>query len=53
MGSGEALPIMKEVFLTLILGRHPLEIWVFVADITNELVLGLDVLRVCDVSVDI
>jgi hypothetical protein len=52
MVSGEALPIMKEVFLTLTLGRRPLKIWVFVADITDELILGLDVLRAYDVSVD-
>jgi hypothetical protein len=51
--SGEALPIMKEVFLTLTLGRRPLKISVFVADITDELILGLDILRACDASVDI
>jgi hypothetical protein len=33
--SGEAFPILKEVFLTLILGRRPLNIWVFIANITN------------------
>jgi hypothetical protein len=35
MVSGEALQILKEVFLTLTLGWHPLKIWVFVANITN------------------
>jgi hypothetical protein len=30
-----------------------LKIWVFVADITNELILGLGVLRAYDASVDI
>jgi hypothetical protein len=48
-----ALPILKEVFLTLNLGRRPLKIWVSVAGITNELTLGLDILCAYDVSVDI
>jgi hypothetical protein len=30
------------------LGRLPLEIWMLVADITDELILGLDILRACD-----
>jgi hypothetical protein len=47
------LPILKEVFLTLTLGRRPLKIWVFVANITNELILGLDILRAYDASVDL
>jgi hypothetical protein len=51
--SGEALPVLKEVFLTLTLGRRPLKILVFVANITNEFILGLDVLRAYDASVDI
>jgi hypothetical protein len=50
--SGEALPILKEVFLTLILGRRPLKIWVFVADITNENILGLDILFAYNEFVD-
>jgi hypothetical protein len=49
--SGEALPILN-VFLTLTLGRRPLKILVFVADIT-EFILGLDILRAYDASVDI
>jgi hypothetical protein len=51
--SREALPIWKKVSLTLTLGRHPIKIWVFVANITNELILGLDILRACDASVDL
>jgi hypothetical protein len=51
--SGETLPILKEVFLTLTLGRCPLIIWVFVANITNELNLGLDILCAYDASVDL
>jgi hypothetical protein len=51
--SGEALPILKEVLLTLTLGRRPLKSWVFVADITNEFILGLYILRSYDASVDL
>jgi hypothetical protein len=53
MVSGEALPILKEVSLTLTLRWLPPKIWVFVADITNELILGLDILRACNASLDI
>jgi hypothetical protein len=51
--SGEALPILKEVPLTLTLGRRPLKIWIFVTDITNELILGLDILSTYNASLDI
>jgi hypothetical protein len=44
---------LKEVFLTLTLGRRPLDIWVFVANITNELILGMDILRAYDATVDV
>jgi hypothetical protein len=50
---GEALPILKDIFLILTLGRRPLKIWVFVAGLTNEFILGLDILRAYDASVDI
>jgi hypothetical protein len=52
-GVRRALSILKEAYVTLTLGRRPLKIWVFVADITNELILGLNVLRDYDASVDI
>jgi hypothetical protein len=51
--SGEKLPILKEVFLSVTLGRRPLKIWGFVANITNELILVLDILRTYDASVDL
>jgi hypothetical protein len=51
--SGASLPILKEVLLTLTLGRRPLKMWMFVANITDELILGLDILRAYDASVDI
>jgi hypothetical protein len=43
--SGEALPVLKEVFLTL-----TLKIWVFVTNITNEFILEL---RAYDASVNV
>jgi hypothetical protein len=51
--SGEAFHILKEVFLTLTVGRRPLKICFFVANVTNNLILGLDILRPYDASVDI
>jgi hypothetical protein len=51
--SGEVLPILKEVSLTLTLGWRPLKIWVFVANITDELILGLDILSAYNASLDI
>jgi hypothetical protein len=52
MVSGEALLILKVVFLTLTLGQCPLKIWVFFVNITNEFILGLNILRAYDASVD-
>jgi hypothetical protein len=50
--STEALPIIKEVFLTLMLGWCLVTISVFIADITNEFILGLDILHAYDAPVD-
>jgi hypothetical protein len=50
--SGKAFHILKE-FFSLTVGRRPLKICVFVANITNNLILGLDILRPYDASVDI
>jgi hypothetical protein len=49
---GESLPILK-VLPILTLSRRPLRMWVFVANITDELILGLDILRAYDAAVDI
>jgi hypothetical protein len=43
--SGEPIPILKEVFLTLDLVHRPLKMLVFVATITNNFFLGLDIQR--------
>jgi hypothetical protein len=44
--SGETIPVLKE----LTLGRRTLRIWAFVAEITDEFILGLDVLRAYNAS---
>jgi hypothetical protein len=48
-----ALPNLKEVFLTLTQGQHPLKICVFIASITNEFILELDILHAHNASVDL
>jgi hypothetical protein len=50
---GGSLPILKEVLLTLTLGPRPLTMWVFFANIADELILGLDILRAYVASVAI
>jgi hypothetical protein len=42
---------LKEAVLTLILGARSLTSWVFIADIADEFILGLYVLRRHDASV--
>jgi hypothetical protein len=42
---------MKEVRVVLTLGRRPLRTWVLVANITDEFILGLDILRAYETSV--
>jgi hypothetical protein len=51
--SGEAFPRFKEDFLTRLLGRRPLKIWEFVANIHIEFNLRLDILCPCHASVDL
>ncbi|XP_069674352.1 membrane-associated guanylate kinase, WW and PDZ domain-containing protein 1-like [Periplaneta americana] len=51
--SGESLPIQREVFLDLTLGKRKLEMWVFVANITEDVVLGLDAMQLLDATVDV
>jgi hypothetical protein len=46
-------PRLRKVFLTLTLRWRPLKIKVFVANITNEFILGLDILRAYDAVVDL
>jgi hypothetical protein len=49
--SGESLSILKEILLTVKLGCRPLKKWVFVANIIDGLILGLDILHAYDASV--
>jgi hypothetical protein len=50
---GEALLNFKEVFLTLTLEQRPKKIWMFIANIMNEFILDLDILRTYDISVNL
>jgi len=43
--SGDIVPLLKDDFVELNLGRRALRIFVFFAKITDEFILGLDVLR--------
>jgi hypothetical protein len=51
--SGETIPVSKEAHVELTMGRRTLSSWVFVADIKDDFLLGLDILRAHDTSVDI
>jgi hypothetical protein len=53
IASGETILVVKETLVELTLGRRALRIWVFVAEITDELILGLDVLRAYNASLDL
>jgi hypothetical protein len=53
IASGETIPVVKEALVELTLGRRALSIWVFVTEITDELILGLDVLRAYNASLDL
>jgi len=53
MASGETIPVLKEALVELTLGQRALRIWVFVAEVTDEFILGLDVLWAYDASVDL
>jgi hypothetical protein len=53
MTSGVTIRVSKEELAELTLGQSTLKIWVFVAEITDEFILGLGVLRANDASVDL
>jgi hypothetical protein len=42
--SGETIPVVKEARVELTLGQRTLGIWMFVADIKDDFILGLDIL---------
>jgi hypothetical protein len=53
VGSGRTIPIVKEALVELTLGQRALKIRVFVADITDEFILGLGILRAYHATVDV
>jgi hypothetical protein len=53
MASGETLHVLKEVLVYLTLEQCSLWTWVFIAEITSEFFLRLDVLVTHDISMDL
>jgi hypothetical protein len=51
--SFETRPVMKEAHVELTMGQRTLRSCVFVADIADDFILGLDFLRAHDASVDV
>jgi hypothetical protein len=51
--SGETIPVVKEARVELTIGRRTMRSWVFVTDIKDDFILGLDILRAYDTSVDL
>jgi hypothetical protein len=49
--SGETLPIVKETLVNLTMVRSPIRI--FVSEITEEFILGFDVMHASDAFVDL
>jgi hypothetical protein len=48
--NGGDSPALEEAFVTLTPGQRPLKTLVFVTSITDEFILGLDVLRTQDAA---
>lgn len=53
MASGETLPVFKEELVKLATGRRLLQTSVFVAEATDESIMGLDDLHVHDTTVNL
>jgi hypothetical protein len=51
--SGETIPVLKEALVDLTPGQRALSFCVFVADVTDKFILGLNVLRAYDASVNL
>lgn len=47
MASGWTHPFLKEAVVELTLPRSPIPVWVLIIEITDEFILGLDVLHSC------
>jgi hypothetical protein len=53
LGSGRMITVVREALRELTMGQSTPNIWVFVTDITDELLLGLDILRAYHVTVGV
>jgi hypothetical protein len=52
VGSGRTIPVVREALRKLTQGQRALNSWVFVADITEEFILGLGNRRAYHATVD-
>jgi hypothetical protein len=53
MMAGKTYPVLKVVLVELTLGQCHLQVRVFITEITDKFILGLDVLRANNASVDL
>jgi hypothetical protein len=53
VGSGRTISVAREALVELTLGQRALKIWVLVADITDEFILDLDILRAYHATMDV
>jgi hypothetical protein len=51
--SGKTIPVLKETLIELTLGWRALRIWMRIMEVTEEFILGSDVLRAYDATVDL
>jgi hypothetical protein len=52
-GSGRTIPVVREALTELTLGQRALNIWVFIGDVREEFILGLDIPRAYHATVDV
>lgn len=52
-GSGETIPVVTQARVELTLWQRALKIWFFIPYITDDFILGLDIPRAYDASVDV
>jgi hypothetical protein len=53
MASEETLPILKEAFIKLALVQCPLTTWMFITNIKEEFIPGLNITHAHDASMDL
>jgi hypothetical protein len=51
--SGQNIPVVKKVLVELTLGQQALKIWVFIANLVDDFIMGLDILRAYNMSMNV